>query len=378
MRALALALAFVVLSAPAGGARSTPAQIAYVHGDKAELISVGSPITVTALLPRSGVPRWSGDGGLVSFGGYIVRGGVSLPTVELVWAPMGQRAAYVTRRGGVEIWNRSGRHTVTPDGWGAQGVAWSTDGRLALGRAVCRRACGRPTHTEIWTWRAGTLRKLLDTHGAPPHPVGWQHGRVLWWEWPNSNSLAADGVFLYANERRIAVVLMYRDYVVTCGAHLAIAAGGDRFSTHGKRILFDGRDVSRDRTRSWVSPSCTSSGKLVAAAGRNWEESHFGLEHRAIWQLLPAKRQLTHPPAGWTDEYPTVLRNGDVVFVRTRQIPFKRNGEWWTTTHGKLMLLRGSKPRELRALQFSGPDIGSDFLNYYGHYDWPSRLAYAP
>ena len=57
---------------------------------------------------------------------------------------------------------------------------------------------------------------------------------------------------------------------------------------------------------------------------------------------------------------------------------FKRNGEWWTSTRGKLELLHGGSLRQLRELTITGPDIGSDFLNYYGHYDWPSRLAYAP
>ena len=171
-------------------------------------------------------------------------------------------------------------------------------------------------------------------------PFGWHGSQVLWWDWPGSGSIAADGVALYEGTRRIATGLMWRDYVAVCGRHLAVTAGGDRYATHGKRIVFDGRNVSLDATRSWVSPSCNTDGTLVAAAGHNWEESRFGREHRAIWRLLPSRRQLTRPPVGWTDEYPHVLRNGDVLFVRTRQVPFGKNGAWWTTTHAQLDVLK--------------------------------------
>jgi hypothetical protein len=379
MRALALALGAALLSVPAASARGPSAKIAYVHGRQALLVYVGSPLRQPIVLPQAGPPRFSGDGRLVSFGGFIVAGGVRLPTADLSWAPTGERAAYATKAGGVSIWSRSRTVQVVPDGWGATGVAWSSGGALALGRAVCKGACGLPTNTEVWVWRRGALTKLLDTpdHGRP-QPVGWHDGRVLWWDWPNSGSIAADGVALYENGRHIATTLMYTDYVDACGGHLAVAAGGDRYAMHGKRIVFDGRDVSRDRTRSWVSPSCTASGRLVAAASANTVPQRIGREHRAIWQLLPARRRLTHPPAGWTDEYPHLLQDGSVVFVRTQQVPFNRNGEWWTTTHAKLELLRGTELIELKELTFSAPDSGGDFLNYYGHYDWPSRLAVAP
>jgi len=378
MRALALALGVALLSVPAAGARGPDPKIAYVHGRNALLIYSGSALRQPILLPRSGTPHWSGDGRLVSFGGYIVAGGVQLPAADLAWAPSGERAAYVTKGGGAGIWSSRGRRTVVPDGWGAESVAWSNGGALALGRAVCSGACGLPSHTEIWIWRRGSLRKLLKTDGGRPQPFAWHDGHVLWWDWPNSGSIAADGVRLYESERRIATALMYRDYVSVCGSHLAVAAGGDRYAMHGKQILFDGRDVSDDRSRSWVSPACTAAGGLVASASNNTTPNRIGREHRAIWQLLPTRRQLTQPPAGWTDEYPVLFADGSVLLVRTRQLPFNKNGEWWTTTHAKLELLRGGKLTQLRELTFSGPDSGGDWLNYYGHYDWPSRLAVAP
>jgi hypothetical protein len=325
-------------------------------------------------LPRTGVPQWSGDGRLLSFGGYVVARHLQLPTAELVWAPVGERAAYVTD-GGVHIWTPRSDVAVVPDGWGATTVAWSGAGSLALGRAVCRGACGAPTQTGIWAWRNGTLQKLFDTNGGRPQPFAWHLGRVLWWNWPNSGSIAADGVGVYENERRIATALMYRDYVAVCGRHLAIAGGGDRYAMHRKRILFDGRDVSHDATRSWVSPACTRGGALVAAASANAVPSRIGREHRSVWELLPQRRQLTRPPAGWTDESPHLLADGAVLFLRTRQVPFSRNGEWWTTTRARLQLLRSGRLTVLQQFRFSGPDSSGDWLNYYGHYDWGSRVA---
>jgi len=209
-------------------------------------------------------------------------------------------------------------------------------------------------------------------------PFAWWRGRVLWWDWPDSGSIAADGVALYANKRRIAKALMYRDYTTVCGAHLAIAAGGDRYAMHGKRILFDGRDVSRDPSRSWVSPSCLGNGKLVAAASKNAVPNRIGREARSIWRLLPTRRQLTHPPSGWTDETPRLLRDGSVVFVRTRQTSRKVDGQWVTTNRGRIELLRAGRLTELTTVHWSAADSSGDWLNYYGHYDWPSRLAVAP
>src|SRR6186997_246068 len=112
MRALALALTAAVLAVPAAAARGPASKIAYVHGRAAQLIYVDSALRQPILLPHTGVPHWSGDGRLVSFG-------VDLPAVELSWAPTGERAAYVTRDGGVGIWTPRGRRVVLPGGWGA-------------------------------------------------------------------------------------------------------------------------------------------------------------------------------------------------------------------------------------------------------------------
>jgi Tol biopolymer transport system component len=135
-----------------------------------------------------------------------------------------------------------------------------------------------------------------------------------------------------------------------------VAAGHDRYAMHGKRIVFDGRDVSRDPSRSWVSPSCSPDGAtLVAAASRNTTPPRIGREHRAIWQLRPARKPLTSPPAGFTDEFPRLLQDGSVLFVRTKH------------GRGTVELLRRGK---LTPLGSAGPAA-----NYYGHYDWPDIVS---
>src|SRR5262249_19030459 len=153
------------------------------------------------------------------------------------------------RSGAVLLWRRGHTRKVVPAGWGATSFAWGPNGALALGRSVCRTPCGTPRHQGVWTWRDGKLRRLLGPLRGIQLPLGagWTaDGRVLWWTDPQgSGSLAADGLALYANGTKIATTLVYADYVVRCGRHLALAAGGDRFATHGKRILFDGRDASR-------------------------------------------------------------------------------------------------------------------------------------
>jgi len=382
MRALAsFALGVALLAVPRTAAVDSAGKLLYVHATRALIIYVGSPLREPILVKQSGPPHWSGDGRLISIGGWIV-GRAHLPTTEVRWAPTGELAAYVTKAGGVSLWRPGrGRQEVVPDGWGAQTLAWSRDGSLALGRAVCHGACGRPSHKEVWVWRSGSrLRRVVNSlpGDQTPMPFAWWRGRVVWWDWPDSGSIAADGVALYANKRRVANALMYSDYATVCGAHLAIAAGGDRYAMHGKRILFDGRDVSRDPSRSWVSPSCLGTGTLVAAASKNTVPNRIGREARSIWRLLPTRKQLTRPPPGWTDETPRLLRDGSVVFVRSRQTSRKVDGQWVTTNRGRIELLRAGRLTELTAVKWSAADTSGDWLNYYGHYDWPSRLAVSP
>ena len=384
MRGLAVALAFVTFSVPAAaGQTGSKGRVAFLDGHKLVVLDLATGKRTVALAHAPPGPiRWSGDGKLLSDGGRVV-GGPALPTDRLVWAPSGETAAYERQDGTVVVWSPGRSRTAVPGPWGATSLAWGPNGALALGRYVCHVPCGIPLHQEVWIWQDGSLRRVAGPLRGVVRPVvtGFTgDGRVLWWaDIQGSASLSADGLTLYANRTRIGRTLVFPDYVVRCGSHLALAAGGDRYATLGKRILLDGRDVSRDGSRSWVSPSCNpTTSSLVAAASRSREESRFGAEHRAIWQVLPTRRQLTRPPPGRTDEDPTVLANGSILFVRTKQSARKMNGEWVTTTRGVLELLAHGKLQRIASLSFSASDSSAMWLNYYGHYNWPERIAVAP
>jgi hypothetical protein len=358
VRALASALAFFALSSPGAPA----AKVAYVTGNRVVISYLGKPFRQPIVARRPGPLAWSGDGRLISIGGWIV-GRAHLPAAGLAWAPAGETAAYVTRGEGVRAWTPGARRVIVPDGWGATSIAWGPGGLLAIGRSVCHVPCGVPRHQEVWTWRAGKLTKVAGPLRGVQRPVVagvTADGRALWWsDLEDSASIAADGLPLYANATQIAVSLPWPDYVATCGRRVAVAAGTDRYATHGKRILLDGRDVARDPSRSWVSPACSADGRvLVAAASANVVPRRIGLERRAIWQLLPTRRRLTSPPPGWTDEHPRVLADGSILFVRTR------------SGVGTIEVLRGGKPAPV------GTTRRAD--DFYGHYAWAGRIAVWP
>lgn len=323
---------------------------------------------------------FSGDGRLYSYGGAI-HGGipVTLPTHSLTWAPTGERAAYVTTQGGVVEWTPAGKKRLEPNGWGADwGLAWSREGALAVSRG-----------SELWVLENGTARRVAGplpssccTGGAGdiPVPFAWVGDRVLWWRWPDSGSIAADGVTLWEDDRQLGTTLMYRDYTAVCGSHVAFSEGRDRYSTHGKSLVFDERDVSKDTTRSWTEPACLPDGRLVAAAGRNGVPRSTFETHRSLWQLQPTRRQLTRPPWGWSDEDPHLLPDGSLVFVRAR-ITSKRKGDTWLDTEkGRVMLLAQGKLTEVASVGYANRDESKGlFLGpYYGHYDWSDFLAVAP
>jgi hypothetical protein len=360
VRAAVLALVSIVLVTPAAGAGGAAGRVAFLDRGMLRVADLATGSSLVVARHVTGAVGLSGDGRFVSVGGRIV-GGPRLPTARLVWATSGETAAYQSRSGAVFTWSpATGRRLVVAASWGATSFAWGRDGVLALGRAVCHVPCGVPRHEEVWIRRGGSLRLAagpLSGEDRPMIAAVTRNGRALWWSWLSA-STAADGTHLYANRARVADTLVYPDYVSVCGSHLAVAAGHDRYAMHGKRILFDGRDVSRDPSRSWVSPSCNGH-TLVAAASVNTTPPRIGREHRSIWRLLPTRRRLTTSPAGFTDEFPRLLRDGSVLFVRTG-----------SGGRGTVELLRGGK---LTALGSAGRAA-----DYYGHYDWPDLVAVTP
>jgi hypothetical protein len=372
VRVLACVAGAVLLVSASAGAAPRGLKLLVRDGNHLTLVG-SSPTDAGPYRPLS----FSGDGRLAAIGGTIL-GHAKLPTRWLVWAPSGERAAYVTTQGGVVEWTPSGLHRLEPNGWGAQwwwspSVAWSTNGALAVARG-----------SELWVLRHGTAQRVVGPvvanccTGGPdiPVPFAWAGNRVLWWDWPGSGSVASDGVSLYAGTEKLGTTLMYRDYTSVCGAHVAFVEGRDRYSMAGKSIVFDGRDVSHDSRLAWVSPWCTASGRLVAAASTNTHLSNLSKTHRSIWQLLPVRRRLTRAPWGWTDESPRLLPGGSLLFVRTR-ITSRRDGNTWLDTQtGRVMLLAHGKLAQVARIGYRNVDELKTYLGpYYGHYDWSQFLA---
>jgi len=261
-----------------------------------------------------------------------------------------------------------------PDGFGATSVAWDGES-LIVGRSG----------GSVWGVVLSGQRTMIAGRSAfeLPQVLGAFGGWAAWWVRPGSAiSAAADGVPL-AFKRMTAgaggapgqLMLPYEDAYALCGRLFVASFGGGRYTTHGKKLVawtasttdssLLGGDISRDTSRSWVSPACSSRTSWIAAsAGRNFVEPRFGLEHRSIWILSrdgKTKRQLTNPPAGYSDEAPKWSADGHaVVFVRTRADG--RGALYTVTTAGRL----------------SGPiaDLGTT-TNYYGHYGWSSRFDVA-
>ena len=299
-----------MLAASAEGARPPAGTIAFLDRGRLTVVDLSTGSKRILATRVSAAPGLSGDGKLVSVGGRIL-GGPTLTRSPLVWAPRGETAAFQTRAGTVFTWTPTrGRRLVVGAAWGATSFAWGPTGALALGRSVCRVPCGIPIHQEVWIWRYGSLRRAAGPLRGEQRPLAAAvggDGRALWWRDPfSSASIAADGIPLYAN-----------------------------------------------RT-------------LVAAASQNTTPPRIGREHRAIWQLLPTRRRLTRPPMGASDEFPRLLRDGSVVFLRTRSRS-TRTALWGV---GTVELLRNGRLTRL--------GTAGRAANYYGHYDWPRAVAIAP
>ena len=375
----AVALVVLALAGSATGA-GTDQRVAFVHGGNLVVANLATGAQQVVLTHAAlGPVAWSGDGKLVSDGGRIADG-PALPTSALSWAPTGETAAFIATDGSVRLWTTgAGQRTILPNAWGARSLAWGPGGQLAVARTLYVRGPMRARHEEIWVWRAGALRRAIGpmTVDTVPIVAGFApNGRVLWWsDEQGSASIAADGLPLLAGKTALATTLVFPDFVDVCGPHLVYVRGGSRYTTYGKSIVEDGRNISSDTKLSWVSPSCSGT-TVVAAAGRNWNETFMGRgEERSIWRLEPAKVRLTHPPKGWTDEDPRVLPGGSVLFVRTHQTIAKDT----TTEHASLDLLAQGTLKPIASLTTTVDELTTRWEpNYYGHYGWPSLIAVAP
>jgi Tol biopolymer transport system component len=325
--------------------------------------------------------RWSHDGRWIAFGeGGVVRasGGRILRPLGTIrswaWAPRKDVLAGVTRGGGVVAGGPGTKlRRLLRDGSRADNLAFDRSGR--------RVAVGRDRPSEVALIDLGSGRSTVVRRFSPWYAgvtvARWSPDNrwLLFWGPYAGASIAADGVALHAVPAlggRLATLangtLVYDDFLSWCGrSRLVVSAGFDRASTSGKTLIsiaaprWRATKLARGHALSWVTPACSPDGSTIAAAaGRNFSEPRFGLEHRSIW-LLPAAggqaRRLTVAPANATDEQPLWSHDGrSLLFVRTRGFV------------GTLYLVRpdGRVVAQLAKLGWSAP--------YYGHYDWAKRL----
>jgi len=163
-------------------------------------------------------------------------------------------------------------------------------------------------------------------------------------------------------------MLVYRDYLASCGGRLVFTAGGDRVATDRKRLLVASPPKWRPHplvpgTRHvFGSVACAPDGRsvVVQAQGQSTNPSFFAT-HWALWRvgLDGTERRLTSPPRGSADESPRLSKDGRVLlFVRTRK------------GNGHLYALRGT--RLTGPLLYLGNNIG-----FYGHHDWWQAAAWS-
>jgi hypothetical protein len=366
----AVAAAALLACTPQPGLGAT----AYTSGGALTVLELGI-CRHRALVPRgaSGPVRFSHDGNWIAFGdGKVVSvdgGRVTRPlgsASSWAWSPTKDVLAGVTP-GGAVVEGRPGGRTIVrePRGWGAESLVWTPDGSsFAVGRAQFHGLPSAKGRQQIVWFTSGERPAAIYSTPrgelAPPLLVGFGggYGHLFFQaDIQNSASIAADGLALEPLETARGMVagvspavnmLPQPGFFTPCGKHVVIAAGGNRNTTTNKRIVvatfdpandrFRVRNLSRDRTRAWVSPACSPDRTLVAAAaGPDSHDASRIRPRRAIWLLSldgRTRRRFTRPPSGWSDESPIWSANGKVVlFVRQR---LGRGLLYAAGLHGKL------------------------------------------
>lgn len=313
--------------------------------------------------------------------------------VAFTWAPDGSRLYGITGGGELVSAAPTGGRRVVAAGLGTstsittQSLAISPDGRAA---AVDISRCGAATATELTTvdLRTGGVRTALRQTGQYATLAGWSpDGRWLLY-WPQSicsASLAADGFPLYAVAagggghpvRAVAQTLLYPDFLTWCAGRLIAASTPDRETELDGKLVQSGPPAWRQRTidnarpLSWVSPSCSTSGRwLVAAAGAN-RQIPFGTEHRSVYLLRPdgaPVRRLSQPGAAdLSDEAPRFSRDGGwVLFVGSRVVTVGTSAY----SRDTIELVRASGAgTAVPVFSFTSGDF-----SYYDHFDWPAEI----
>ena len=391
-------------------------KIALLARGRLELVDLAD-CRVTVLPARgAGQVRFSPDGRWLAYGQDATGANPSGPVVIPLHGRGGGGAARLPLGRGVIAWTWGASEPMlygitgggvlvaaAPHGprrkiaTGVNTGSFGIDSPLALspnGQAVAvdRSACQPPTVGELDTvnLRTGARTVAVRRPGAFFTLAGWSadgHWLLFWAASQCSGSLAADGWPLEAVPasggaavRVVPHMLLYDDYLSWCGSRLIVAAGPDRQSNMDSKLLsvappgWRARTMQPARTLSWVSPSCASTGNLLAAAaGPNSADAGFGVEHRSIWLLQSIEggaRRLTLPPASdLSDEAPRFSRDGRwLMFVRSHVI----SSGVVASSRDTIELVRtDGAGGTIPILSFSSGDF-----SYYDHFDWPYEIAW--
>jgi hypothetical protein len=348
---LALALLLVLPTGAGSGPRRCPRDarlgaVAFVRSGALHVVSL-TDCRDRVLVARGANPpvRFSRDGRSIDYGNHW-RVGVNGGRPRRVTPPAG--LASPDGRLMAEVRSRRRPHAAR----GTQAI-WIRD----------RRGRGRAVHTVRESYRG--------TPAGSPGPlglVGWSPDSrwLLFYVDPlGSASLAADGVDVKVigvqggRPRRVARMLLYRDYIAWCGRRLIITAGGSRLATEQKWLAvaaaprWRARRLVRAQARAWGSVSCSARGLAVQSQPVS-HDYNFTHMRWSIWlvRLDGSQRRLTAAPAGFADDSPRWVAGGRaLLFVRSR----RGAGSLYAWQSGRVV----------------GPIISLGFnLGYYGHRDW--------
>ncbi|MGZ4176250.1 MAG: hypothetical protein ACXVRW_09415 [Solirubrobacteraceae bacterium] len=331
----------------------------------------------------------SGSPAVVGVSGVAARFPLGAGIVSWWWAPAGELLYGVNRRGQLLATPPGGPRRVVAAGASVTGaVGLSPDGHLlAIDASRCL-----PPRSELDTVDVATgARHVAVTR---PHAqatfAGWSpdgHWLLYWAQAQCSASLSADGWPLDAvaaagggrPARAVAHMLLYPDFLTWCGHTLIAASGPSRETQLGSRLVATAPPSWRQRTIepaahvSWVSPACSPSGRLLAAAaGADTQDAEFGVQHRSIWLLAPSGRilrRLTTPPArSLSDEAPRFSRSGRwILFVRTQ---VRRSSS--LDTLELVPAAPSGRARTVPLARFTSGDV-----SFYDHFSWPQEIDWS-
>ncbi len=360
--------------------------VAYVRSGALHIVDVGTCVD-QVLVPSGARPpvAFSPSGGWIAFGsgsvvpaagGTVVRS-LGGPAVSWEWSPAADLLGGVTPEGGLVV---GGPHRpprdLYPDGSAVVGFRFSP-----TGRGVAVDVAGESIEVASVASASGhTAYRIPPDQPAELQVAGWSpDGRwiLFWRNAGRSASAASDGLPLEAvpAEGGDAVevagsMLLYPDFLTSCGDTLVAAVGADRYVTAGKALVGLGPpgwkavDLLADPSRSWFWPACSPDGTWVAAtATRNAEERRFGVADRTIWLLAAdgsSRRRLVGADGDdVADEAPRWSRDGRwVLFVQRERRP---------NAAGTLELARvdGTHAAVTGPVATLPAEVG-----YYGHYGW--------